>query len=174
MDSQDGLQEIAGFFSPRRTRPHIIHGRQPDTVKVPDIDREPMKYIALALVHLRNTMNDMARMIDDNSKPVDEYNVQSLAPETQGASYFIENLPQYETPEIIKSIVIVAPPAATGTLQLGDRFWNFTVPASGILSIAPVAVCLNRSDRRVLTALTGTGEWSFELMGHADQRGNLI
>jgi hypothetical protein len=174
MDSKDGLQEIAGMFQPRHTKPTIVHTRQLEKVKTLDIDKEPMKYVALALVHLRNSMNDMAQMIGDESKPVDEYNVQSLAPEVQGASFTIEVLPQYETPEIIKSIVIVGPAAATGTLQMGDRVWNFVVPATGILPVSPVAVCLNRSDRRILTAVSGTGEWSLELMGHADQRGNLI
>lgn len=147
------------------------HLRQVPPVQVPNIEHEPLKFIALALVHLRNEIAKLPVMIADASHPVDEYYVQELAPPTISS---ITLQPQYETPEIIEAVLITGPAAGTGTLQLGDRLWPFTLPATQVLFIgAPLLVCLSRSDNRVLTVNT-PGAYSVELMGHADSRGNLI
>lgn len=145
------------------------HLRQPAPIAVPNIEQEPMKFIALALVHLRKQIERVATMAADNSRPFDEYNVQSVATES---TPFVQVQPQWEYPEIIQSIIITGPAAATAVLQLGDRFWNLVMPASQILMLAgPLGIVLNRSDPRILTPTIATGEWSLELMGHADTRG---
>jgi len=128
-----------------------------------------MKYIALGLAHLRNAMVLLPNMVEDFSKPVDEYRTQSLAPDSETSIIIAA---QYETPEIIKSVVITGPTGAV-SVQLGDRVWNLTIPASGVIIIAPILVCLDRDDYRMLTA-SSAGDYTLELMGHADSRGNLV
>ena len=166
---------VSGYH-PHIPRPKIqpggeTHLRQPQQPQVPDIEQEPMKYIALALVHLRNEFSRLPAMIEDRSKPVDVYQPQTLGPESNMS---ITLQPQWEDPEFIESVLITGPAAATGTIQLGDRIWPFVIPASQILFIgAPLGICLSRSDARILTAAVA-GEYTFELMGHADTRGNLI
>ena len=162
-------------INPHIPRPGIQPGgeehlRQPSPIAVPDVEREPMKVVALALAHLRREIAKIPVMLADQSRPFDGYNVQSLATE---AVPQITLQPTWEYPEIVESIIITGPPAATATVQLGDRFWTITMPASGILPLAgPFGISLSRSDIRQLTPTLATGEWSFELMGHADTRGN--
>lgn len=170
---------VAGNF-PHFPRPKIQPGgeehlRQPSKVQTPDIEQVPNKYIALALVHLRNQIAKLVNMIDDRSKPVDEYNVQSLAPESDAVGSTLLLQPQYEVSEIIEGVLVTGPAGGTGTIQLGDRVWPFVIPASQILYIGgPLGVCLGRSDPRQLTVIGTAGEYTLELMGHADARGNLI
>jgi hypothetical protein len=54
------------------------------------------------------------------------------------------------------------------TLQLGDRFWNLSMPPTGVIVIAPVGILLNRNDIRQLTGASGS--YSLELTGIADER----
>lgn len=161
--------------SPRAKEPGMpIHLRHPDTIDTKDIEQAPLKYNALALIHLRNEIERLANLIVDRSRPVDEYNVQTLVAEAlpQGNQLILQ--PQFETGEIIESIVITGPAAGTATLQLGDRAWPIVIPASQILFIgAPLVLGLSRNDNRILTATT-SGEWSLELMGYADTRGQLV
>jgi len=160
-----------GSFSTRANHhPSIEHLRQPEKVETPNIEHEPMKFIALALVHLRNEFSKLPVMIEDRSKPVDEYEVPATLP--VGGTLTLQ--PQWETAEFIESILITGPAAATGTLQMGDRFLPFTIPATQILFIgAPMGMRLARSDARILTVQTA-GTYTFEIMGYADTRGNLI
>lgn len=147
-----------------------IHVRQSEQVQAPDIEKESGKYIALALVKLHQELAKLPTMIEDNSRPFDEYNNQSLAPESESS---IILLPQWEVTEKVESILITGPASAV-TLQLGDRVWALTIPASGFLFIgAPLAIYLGRDDPRILTA-QAAGNYSLELMGHCDTRGNLI
>jgi len=162
--------QIAGIYQPRAKHGIQVHGRNPQRVDVKDLEREPMKFIALGLVHMKQQLEKLAIMSVDHSKPVDEYQVQSVTVESNP---FIEVLPQYETPELIEAILVTGPAAATFSLQLGDRNWSLVMPASQFIYLSPLVLCLSRTDRRILTA-SGTGEWSLELMGHADTRGNLI
>lgn len=141
------------------------HLRQPTKVEVPDIEQAPMKYIALALVHLRNSFSKVPKMLEDMSRPVDDYRVQTLAADSESN---ITLQPQYETPELIRSILITGPTGAV-TLQLGQRVWNLTIPASGFILISPLWLQLARDEPRILTAQT-PGEFTLELMGHADER----
>jgi len=145
------------------------HLRQPTKPEVPDIEQAPLKYIALALVHLKNVFARLPVMIEDNSHPVDEYQPQTLSPETEST---ITLQAQWESSEIIRAVLITGP---TGniTVQLGDRLWTLTIPASGFILISPLWLLLSRSDVRILTAST-PGQYSFELMGHEDSRGNLV
>lgn len=147
--------------------PEEIHVRQPDDVEVESIETVPAKYIALALVHLRNQIANLAKMAEDHSRPFDEYTPQVLTPESMTN---VTVQPGWEVPEIVQSIVVTGPTGTPAfTLQLGDRFWNLTLPAEGILVISPVSIMLSRSDNRVLTP-SAPGEWSLELMGYCDDR----
>ena len=141
------------------------HLRQPSKVGVPDIEQEPLKYIALALVHLRNAFTKVPKMLDDMSRPVDEYRVQTLAPDSE--SNIILH-PQFETTELIRAILITGPTGAI-TVQLGNRVWNLTIPASQFILISPLWLQIGRDEPRVLTAQT-PGDYTLELMGHADER----
>lgn len=145
------------------------HIRQPIPVEVPDIEKESGKYVALGLVALHKALGDLANRIDDFSRPFDEYAPQTLSPEAENT---ILLQPQWEVSERVEEILITGPAGAV-TIQLGDRLWTLTIPAAGFLLIAPVAIYLERNDVRQLTA-TVAGQFTFELMGHADARGALI
>lgn len=264
-----------------------VHTRNVSQIGVQDIEQEPFKYVALALVHLKGKLEKIATIVEDRSRPLDVYQPQTIAPESTPV---ITLQPAWEVPEKITSVIITGPattalavPASGGVsgnitspgagativnsapltglynitvtvwvsgtvgtadndniqlvfgatvinlsdvgtsvtpiqypfqlnpngngltvrtinagtvgsiyhaaitftpvnpsptspntmvLQLGDRVWNLTMPASGILTISPIAVMLNRSDLRQLT-VTSPGEYTLELMGYADTRGNL-
>lgn len=154
-------------YVPRRAKPPTVI-RQPLQPGVADIESQPQKYTALALVHLRNEMARLAVQIEDRSRPVDEYQPQEILGETETT---ITVQPQFETEERITSIIVVGPAGAV-TLQLGDRIWPLTIPATGVIVIAPILLFLSRSDNRILTAAT-PGQYSLELMGFADTRGLL-
>lgn len=258
-----------------------VHIRNVSQIGVQDIEQEPMKYIALALVHLKSKLEKIATIVEDRSRPLDVYQPQTVATENNPV---ITLQPAWEVPEKITSVIITGPatsstaaasggnagnvtspaagatvvstgaltglynvtvtvyvsgtvgagdndnmqlvfgstvinladtttpitvpfqvnpggnglsvkvvnlgtvgsvyhasitfvpaspnPATTMTLQLGDRVWNLTMPPSGILTVSPIAVMLQRSDLRQLTVST-SGEYTLELMGYADTRGNL-
>lgn len=55
------------------------------------------------------------------------------------------------------------------TLQLGDRFFSLTIPASGVLEMNPKGLLLTPQDARILVA-TFPGNYTLELMGWADER----
>lgn len=128
-----------------------------------------MKYIALALVHLHEQLGEAAKLLEDKSRPVDTYRPQSLIADSETV---ITVLPAFEINEVIESIIVSGPPSAV-TLQLGDRVWPLTIPASGILVIAPIALRLGRNDTRQLVAAVA-GDYTFELMGYADNRGGAF
>lgn len=144
-----------------------IHTRQPLRPEVPDLEQESQKYIATALSGLREQFADLAKIIEDRSHPVDEYQPKTLATDAETT---ITVGPTYEyMNEQITSVIVSGPAAATVTLQLGDRIWPLVIPASGILVIAPIAIILDRHDQRILTASVA-GEYSIELTGFADRR----
>lgn len=253
-NNNQGEFRVGSISWPHRAAvPEEIHARQPQPVEVPPIEQIPAKYIALGLVHLRNQMAALAKMAEDNSRPVDEYNSQTLAPESETT---LTLQPAWEVTEVIKAIIVTGPPvvnanpvpsqpavpatgvaqqnvnnyavqvvisangatisnvsvngvtvgtaagtyavpafgsisiaytvatptwvwsytgpqltAASGfTLQLGDRTWSLTLPATGFLVIgAPIGLILARNDVRQLTTLI-SGQWTLELMGHCDDR----
>lgn len=161
-------------FTPRAKRPKgsQLGLRQLPGVEKKDVEQEPMKFVALALVHLRNQLAKITRIVIDQSKRVDEYQVQVLTAEINNNSLSV--MPIFEVGEIIESIVVTGPAAGTFTLQLGDRTWNLVMPATQFLMLgAPLGLMLGRNDPRTLTSATA-GEWTLELMGHADTRGNII
>lgn len=128
-----------------------------------------MKFIALGLIHLRQKLEELANFTEDRSRPVDEYQPQEIIGEQETT---LNVSPQWETNERITSVLITGPPG-TITVFLGDRIWPLTIPASGVLVIAPVSIFLSRGDTRQLTSAT-PGQYSLELMGYADSRGQLI
>jgi hypothetical protein len=148
----------------------IIHERQLDKpAGIPDIETEPLRYIALALIHLRDQIAEQAKLLQDQGRPVDEYRPQTLAGDSETA---ITLQPQWESIERIEQILITGP-AGQVTLQLGDRVWSLTIPATGFILIAPVAIFLGRDDVRQLTA-QAAGDYTLELMGFADTRAGLL
>lgn len=141
------------------------HLRQPQQVQVPDIEQAPLKYIALALVHLRNSFSKVPKMLEDNSRPVDEYSTQSNVAES---FLTLTVQPQWEQTELIRAILITGPAGAC-TLQLGQRFWNLTIPVAGYILISPIWLQLGRVEPRIITGNVA-GNYSLELMGHVDER----
>jgi hypothetical protein len=111
-------------------------------------------------------LSDMRRIAEDRSRPVDEYNTQTLVGTSVST---LQVNPQFDTmPERIESVLITGPAGACN-LQLGDRNWALTIPASGILLISPVSLLLNRNDNRIISSAT-PGAYFLELMGWADER----
>jgi|SRR5882672_4010793 len=145
------------------------HIRQPEDVHVPTVEQEPGKYIALALLHIRRELARLPAMIADHSKPVDEYRPQELTPDNATTMTL---QPNWETCEIIESIIITGPPGNI-IVQLGDRTWQLAIPPVGYIILAPLMLILGRTDQRILTGVV-SGQYTMELMGHADTRGNLI
>lgn len=143
-----------------------ITTRQPDSIRADDKEQEPSTYERLGLVHLKKQLERISRLAENAMMPVDEYNTASGV---AGTTAVVTVQPTYEfMPEKIESIIITGPTGAI-TLQLGDRVWTLTIPASGILVIAPVALLLDRTDDRILRSAT-PGAYSLELMGRADKR----
>lgn len=166
-DLQGYGNSVGSNTVPRATLPPgmQIPTRQLSGISTADIEREPMKYVALALVHLRNQNANLAQQIADHSRPFDEYLPRTLTGDSETS---INLQPTFESTERVESIIITGPPGNV-SLQLGDRLWALTIPATGILVIAPVHITLERSDNRQLTAAT-PGQYSLELMGYVDER----
>jgi hypothetical protein len=165
--SESDLQGYGTSYVPRAyPGDGQLHTRRPAGVAVADIEQAPMKYIALALVHLHEQLGTAAKLLEDKSKPVDEYRVQTLVPDAESTMTI---LPAYEIPEVIQSVIISGPPAAVVTLQLGDRIFPIVIPATGFAVMGPVAFRLGRNDTRTLTAVVA-GDYNVELMGYADNR----
>lgn len=135
-------------------------------VEVPDVEQKPATYIVVGMLKLAEEFSKLARMADNRSKAVDEFRPQTLAADSE---LTLEIQADFESiTEKIESILVVGPPG-TITLQLGQRFWPLTIPATGVLVIAPVAILLSNSDRRQIIAQT-PGDYALELMGVADER----
>lgn len=143
-----------------------MYQRDPEQVEVPPIEKEPLRYMALALVHLKEQMGALAKMIEDRSHPFDIYQPQTLIPESNNT---ITLQASYEMTERVTSILITGPAAANVVLQLGDRVWNLIIGVSGYINLGNLDLILSRSDTRQLTA-TVAGDYMLELMGHADDR----
>ena len=146
-----------------------IHVRDTNApIRAADEETFSAEFVATGLLHLREALSELARRIENQAHPVDEYNT---VPLTGAATESVLNLlPTYEyMPEKIISILVAGPPASVVTLILGDRQFPVTIPAAGILPIGPVAMMLGRSDPRQLVAST-PGTYFLELMGFADRR----
>lgn len=147
-----------------------IHTRLVDDIEVPDVESMPATFLLTAIMHLAKNAGRLEKKIADTSRLVDEYvpNPGQYAI-LQGTS--LEVFSQFDQiPERITSILITGP-AGDVTVQLGDRVWNFTIPASKYLVIAPVSILLTRQDRRLLTPTSvASGNYTMELMGYADER----
>ena len=125
-----------------------------------------MKYIALALTHLKEELATAAKMLQDHSRPVDVYLPQTLIPDIANT---ITLQPAWEVNEVIESVLITGPVATNVVVQLGDRVWPLVIGVSGFINLSNLHLRLGRSDVRQLTA-TVAGDYSFELMGFADSR----
>lgn len=145
----------------------VIHTRNPIPTEVENKESSEPAAEQLAAVRFLATFGQIARELENRSKPVDEYN--SAAISGAGSSAQVVVQPTYEyMPEKIESVVITGPTGAV-TLALGDRTWALTIPASGVIVIAPIAILLGRTDARTLTPSTA-GVYTLELMGIADKR----
>lgn len=132
-----------------------------------DSEQTVPEYVAAGLLQIREALRQIADQAENRSFLVDEYN---SAPITGGGTTnSVTVMPTYEyMPEKIESIIIAGPTGAA-TLQLGDRVWPVTIPASGILVLGPLGLLLGRNDARTLSAGT-PGVYFLELMGIADRR----
>lgn len=140
--------------------------RNPLQPQTSDKEEQAEDAVTLGLIHLREALEVVGRLIENRADLVDEY-----VPGGTGVATTAQLTvpPDYEfAPEKIESIIIVGPAGAI-TLTLGDRSWPLTIPASGILVIAPVAILLSRTDIRQVSA-AAPGNYSLELMGIADKR----
>lgn len=145
----------------------VIHTRQPVEPTTTDQETESPGYETIGAAQFAEQMANLARAIENRANIVDEYN--SAAVTGAGSSAVVEVLPTYEyMPEKIESILITGPTGLV-QLQLGDRIWQLTIPATGFLLIGYCGVVIGRSDRRILTP-TVPGVYTLELMGIADRR----
>lgn len=129
----------------------------------------PEKFVTVALARIHANLSKMARMLDDTSRPVDEYQVNATYNATENVT-FVEVQPQFDIyGEMIRSLLVTGPPSTAFTLQLGDRSYNLLTDASGKLELQRTGFMLSRNDRRILTSVTG-GNWTLELFGFADER----
>lgn len=145
----------------------VIHTRQPEKVEVTDEETGAAGFEKLGAQALLEQLVSIARNAENRANPVDEYNSAGVTGAGSSASITVQ--PTYEyMPEKIEAIIVTGPTGAI-SLQLGDRIWSLTIPASGILVIAPLALMLGRSDARILTP-AAAGTYSLELMGIADRR----
>lgn len=145
----------------------IIHTRQPGKVETTDEEQTAPAFEKRGAEDLLKQLVSIARFAENRANPVDEYN--SAAITGAGSSASITVQPTYEyMAEKIESVIVTGPTGQIN-LQLGDRLWTLTIPASGILVIAPISILLGRSDARILTP-AAAGVYTLELMGIADRR----
>jgi hypothetical protein len=111
------------------------------------------------------SLDNLARLVQDRSHRVDEYQVQEISASVSQ----VQTSPDYEIDQIITSIIVTGPANTAFTLNVGRRNWNLTTPATGILVISPIMISLGRSDNRTLTSAT-PGNWTLELMGHTESK----
>jgi len=141
---------------------HTVDPRIPDH----EISIAP-GYLAESFDQLRREIRAVANLLASAARRVDMYRVQTLAADSESN---VTLLAQYDMRELITSILITGPAAATFTIKLGSRVWSTLVmPATGFMVIAPVAIQLDTSSDRQLIA-GSAGDWSMELMGTADVR----
>lgn len=145
----------------------VIHTRQPVQPETTEQETAEPGFETLGLEKFGEQLQTIARAAENRANVVDEYN--SAAVTGAGSSASVTVFPTYEyMPEKIESIIITGPTGLIN-LQLGDRLWALTIPATGILVIAPLALILGRSDPRILTPVAA-GVFTLELMGVADRR----
>jgi hypothetical protein len=163
-----GISE--GLLHSKLPRDAVIHTRQPEPPKTGDVEETSGTFEKLGLEQIAEQLQALAARIENAANPVDEYN--SAAITGAGSSAVLTVSPTYEyMPEKITSIIVTGPTGGI-TLQLGDRLWQLTIPVSGVLVIAPIALMLGRSDSRILTPASA-GAYTLELMGIADRRFNI-
>jgi hypothetical protein len=158
-------ENVTGIYSETGTVPV----RNEPKTGTPDMDTTPPNvYTFNQLARIERNLGAIARKISDRTKPVDEYEVNAVYSAAESLTT-VEVLPQFEISELITSVLVTGPPSTAFTLMLGDRQFGLLTDASGKLTLAPVGFLLDRSMRRVLTSATA-GNWTLELMGHADAR----
>lgn len=144
----------------------VIHTRINEPLHVPDEEQDvPMAYIHNAMIRFERVAKALAMQLEDRTKPVDEY-------QNGIAGNQLEVLPLFndQIRERIISVIVFGPANATGTIALGNDFViPVTIPAVGFVVIAPIAILLDRSDRRLLN-LTGNGPIGMRLTGWASGR----
>ena len=139
--------------------------REPIPLNAPG-EKTPAEYMAEALVELRDNLKAILKMAGDSTKVFDQYQPQTLIAESE-TNILLQA--SWEYTERVETVLITGPVAASVTVQLGDRVWPLVIGVSGFISLTRLGVLLGRSDTRQLTATT-PGNYSFELMGHADNR----
>ncbi len=146
-----------------------IDPRMTPKVVTPDLEMEPgQKFMLIALAQIRRELQLVGRKLVSTYKRVDEYQI--VGGYAGDSTAIVEVQPQFDTiAEMIESVLITGPVSTAFTVQLGDRNWTLTTNTTGLAVIAPVGIMLTRNDRRLLTGASA-GNWTLELMGHADER----
>jgi len=161
------MSAIQGLRHSKLPHDAIVHTRQPVPPVTSDEEQGSRSYEERGLMMLREQLENIARAAENNANLVDEYN--SAAISGAGSSTAVIVQPTYEyMPEKIEAIIITGPTGAV-TLTLGDRIWQLTIPASGIINIGAIGLVLSRTDVRQLTSAVA-GTFTLELMGIADAR----
>lgn len=145
----------------------VINTRQPVSPRTDDEEQDAQGFEKKGAEDLLEQLVSIARYAENRANPVDEYNSAAITGAASSASVTVQPTYEYMAEKI--EAVIVTGPTGLISLQLGDRIWALTIPASGILVIAPISILLGRSDARVLTPAAG-GVYTLELMGIADRR----
>jgi hypothetical protein len=153
----------------------VIHTRINEPVTVPDQEIEiSQRFLDQIVTRLERSAKAIAIQIEDRTRPVDEY---TGAFQATDAATQVEVFPQWNDNirERITSILIYAPPNATGAVQLGsDWYMPVVMPPSGVLVIAPLSILLDRSDRRLFTLTSASpsngGPMGMRLSGWASGR----
>lgn len=143
----------------------VIPGAEP--IFVPDRESEPSeKYLMRQIGRLEDALSRISQFVDNYVRRVDEQAGSRSFSETVTS---LDVIPDFETGEIIESIIITGPPGAV-QVTLGSRHWPLVIPASGILVIAPISIKLDQRDPRNLTPNTPGGPYAMELCGRIDKQ----
>jgi hypothetical protein len=150
-----------------------MHVRDKETpIRAADEEQFSPEFLAAGLMEMRESLGRLARVIENRSHPVDEYNTATLSGGV-GVGAIVNLLPTYDQMnEKIIAAIVAGPPAASVTLVLGDRNIPMVIPAAGIIPVGPMGMILGRNDPRQLIAAT-PGAYFLELMGWADRRYNI-
>src|SRR5256885_16910307 len=107
-----------------------IYVRRAEPSRVADVEEQPTaEWLHNALLQMTQSLQGLRRVMDDRTKPVDEYVPQNASSSSNSVTVMAQFDAQMA--ERIESIFYWGPPAATGTIQLGDMTINIVIPARG-------------------------------------------
>lgn len=155
---------------PGGSAPHHHHKHEGERgIVVPDEPRPiTREWLDETITQVLRELRDAADLLRQESRSVDEYQVQTTAVESTNSITWPAEFERVD--EIITSILVTGPVSTAFTLQLGKRVWPLNTTPAGFLVIAPIRMKLNYTDIRQLSSAT-FGEWAVEVMGYPQFRG---